>query len=83
MAIVKELKVEKLDTQSKKILIEDLKSIIKRVENNEIELLACATLDHNGDIAGYHARLRKANLLELLGLLEMLEDYLKGKAYED
>lgn len=83
MAKVQELKINKVDAQSKKALIEDLESIIARVKNDEIELLACATLDHNGDIAGYHARLRKANLLELLGLLEILSDYLKGRAYEE
>ena len=83
MAKVQELKISKVDAQSKKALIEDLESIITRVKNDEIELLTCATLDTNGDIAGYHARLRKANLLELLGLLEILSDYLKGRAYEE
>jgi|APFre7841882654_1041346.scaffolds.fasta_scaffold26393_3 hypothetical protein len=83
MAKVQELKINKVDAKSKQALIEDLKSIIERVENDEIELLACSTLDVNGDIAGYHARLRKANLLELLGLIEILSDYLKGKAYEE
>ena len=83
MAIVKELKTSKTDTKSKLELVENLEELIQRVKNDEIELLTGATLDTNGDIAGYHARLRKANLLELLGLLEILSDYLKGVAHED
>ena len=83
MATVKELKIDKLDPRSKAELIDSLEELIKRVKNDEIELLTCATLDTNGDIAGYHARLRKANLLELLGLLEILSDYLKGRAYDE
>ena len=83
MATVKELKIDKLDPRSKAELIDSLEELIKRVKNDEIELFTGATLDVNGDISAYHSRLRKANMLEILGLIEMLSDYLKGVAHED
>ena len=83
MAIVKELKASKLDSKSKLELIENLEDLIQRVKDNEIEMFAAATLDINGEISAYHSRLRKTNLLEVLGMIEMLSDYLKGMAHED
>lgn len=83
MAIVKELKIEKIDAKSKKELIANLEEIIERVKNNEIELFVASTLDNNGHIAAYQGRLRSANTLEVLGLIEMLSDYYKGQAYEE
>jgi hypothetical protein len=83
MAIVKELKTSKLDSKSKLELIENLEDLIQRVKNDEIEMFAAATLDTDGEISAYHSRLRKTNLLEVLGMIEMLSDYLKGMAHED
>lgn len=83
MAIVKELKIDKIDAKSKKELIANLEEIIERVKNDEIEVFAATTLDINGHIAAYQGRLRKANMLEILGLIEMLSDYFKGQAYEE
>ena len=83
MAIVKELKVDKLDPKSKKELIENLEEMIERVKNNEIELFAAATLDTGGNIAAYQARLRSANALEILGLIDMLADHYRYTAHEE
>lgn len=83
MAIVKEIKVDKLDPKAKKELIENLEEIIERVKNNEIELFAATTLDNNGNIAAYQARLRNANMLEILGLIEMLSDHYRYTAHEE
>jgi hypothetical protein len=83
MATIKEFKASKTDSKSKTELIKNLEELIERVKNDEIEIFTGSTLDVNGDIAAYHSRLRKANLLEVLGLIEMLSDYLKGTAHED
>lgn len=83
MAIVKELKTSKTDSKSKLELIENLEELIQRVKNDEIEIFAATTLDVNGDISAYHSRLRKTNILEVLGLIEMFSDYLKGMAHDD
>jgi hypothetical protein len=83
MATIREIKSSKIDPKYKKELLNNLQEIIQRVENDEIELFAATTLDNNGDIAAYTGRLRKANMLEILGLIEMFSDYLKGQAHEE
>lgn len=83
MAIVKELKVDKINSKAKLELIENLEEIIQRVKNNEIEVFAATTLDTSGNIAAYQGRLRSANMLEVLGLVDMLSDYFKGQAHEE
>lgn len=83
MAIVKELKGNRPVDKAKAQLIENLEELIERVKNDEIEVFAGASLDKDGEISAYHARLRSSNMLEVLGLIDMLSDYLKGIANED
>lgn len=83
MATIKELKGNRPADKAKAQLIENLEELIERVKNDEIETFAGASLDTDGEISAYHARLRSANMLEILGLLDMLSDYLKGMANED
>ena len=83
MATIKELKINKPAEKAKAQLIENLEELIERVKNDEIEVFSGASLDTNGEIAAYHARLRRSSMLEVLVLLDMLSDYLKGMANED
>jgi hypothetical protein len=81
MATIKEIKSYK-DEKAKIDLIRDLEELVERVKNDEIEVFAGTTIDTNGDISAYHARLRKTNLIEVIGLVSMLDDYLREIARE-
>lgn len=80
---MKTVPFKKLNEEARTQLIADLEELIERVKNDEIRLFAAVTADHEDAIAGYHARLQKASGLELVGMVERLNDYLKDIFFGD
>ena len=78
---MKTVPFKKLNEEAKQELVDNLKELIERVKNDEIILFAAVTSDKDDAIAAYHARLQKASGLELIGMVERLNDYLKDFFY--
>jgi putative SOS response-associated peptidase YedK len=78
---MKTVPFKKLNEEAKVEMIANLKEMIGRVERDELIMYAAVTLDNNDDIAAYHSRLQRASGLEVIGLVEMLRDYLKDTFY--
>jgi HSP90 family molecular chaperone len=78
---MKAVPFKKLNEEARNQLVSDLEELIQRVKNDEIRLFAAVTADHDDAIAAYHARLQKASGLEVIGMVERLNDYLKDIFY--
>lgn len=78
---MKPVSFKKINEEAKVEMIANLKEMIGRIERDELIIYAAVTLDKHDAIAAYHSRLQRASGLEIIGLVEMLRDYLKDTFY--